>query len=541
MPSTLTQFQRHQLALIARVTPHAMVGHLVNTTVLAVAAAGSVPAFDLAVWCAFSYGIALLILFRNIRNRGRSPRSFRRAAIRATVYAFLLALPWSGFAVLYLGLLAHEQELILVALGVGMAASGTVLLSAVPAAAYSYMSAILLPTTVKCFVFLGSQGYVLLGVLSLSYWAFLAALTAKVRREIAERKEADDAFKESETRLQEALTAGEVVAFTWDPVTKVSRRSDNASQVLGFEPRSGREGRRSDFLARVHAADRECYAAEVRELSPEHPSYSASFRFVRPNGREVWLEETGRAEFDEEGRYLRLRGLTRDITERKRAEAHQQMLVRELDHRVKNLLATVATVAQRTREGSRSMDEFLAVFDGRIQAMANAHSLLSRSRWHGVSLADLVQTELAPCAGEGATHVEGPLALLTAEAAQAMAIVLHELVTNAAKYGALATPQGRVSVRWDWLRDDRSNGLALEWAETGGPAVADPAHTGYGVRAIRESIPHELAGVVDLVFAPEGVRCRIELPPTTLRRDDPFTAYDPGPAPDAALSAAPPR
>ena len=180
------------------------------------------------------------------------------------IYAFFLALPWSGFAVLHLGKLAHDEELILVALGVGMAASGTVLLSAVPAAAFSYMSGILLPSAVKCLVFLNDKGYVLLGVLSLSYWWFLAAVVAKVRREISERKRADDALKESETRLQEALAAGQVLAFTWDPATGFSQRSENAPQILGFEPTVSREGRRNDFLARVHPDDRACYAAHVR-------------------------------------------------------------------------------------------------------------------------------------------------------------------------------------------------------------------------------------------------------------------------------------
>lgn len=541
MQSSLSQFQRHQLALIARVTPHAMLGHMVNATVLAVAVVGTIPTPALVAWCIYSYAIALLLLYRHVRSRGREPRNFRRAATRATIYAFFLALPWSGFSFLYLGKLSADQELILVALGVGMAASGTVLLSAVPAAAFSYMTGILLPTTVNCLVFLNdNKSYVLLGVLSLSYWWFLAAVVAKVGREIRERKQADDALTESQTRLQEALTAGQVLAFTWDPATGVSQRSENAPQILGFDPAAGR---RNDFLARVHPDDRACYAASVRGLSPENPSYSASFRFVRPDGQEVWLEETGEAEFDAEGRYLRLKGLTRDITERKRAEERQRLLVRELDHRVKNVLASVATVAQRTREGSGSMDGFLLEFDGRIQSMANAHALLSRSHWSGVSLADLVHSELAPCVGEHGASVEGPEALLSAEATQPMAIVLHELVTNASKYGALTTPQGRIAVRWDWLGEGHGpRQLRLEWRETGGPPILAPGEAGYGTGAIRNLVPYELKGAVDLEFASEGVRCRIDLPAKWLQGGlapaDPFTASEPEPSPAAASPAA---
>ncbi len=526
MQLQLSHFQRHQLEVIARVTPHAMAGHILNTTVLAIAVAGSISTIELVIWCSYSYAVAVAVLYRHAKNRERVPKNFRRAARRATAYAFFLALPWASMAVLHLGALAHDEELILVALGVGMAASGTILLSAVPAAALSYMSGILIPTAVKCLVLPNPKGYVLLGILALSYWGFLAALIAKITREISERKKADVALEESGARLQEALTAGQVVAFTWEPGTGLSRRSENAPQVLGFKPKGGTDGQADaflahgeadDFLARVHPEDRAGFAARIRGLCVENPSYSTFFRFIRPDGREVWLEETGKAEFDATGGYLRLKGLTRDITERKRAEERQRMLICELDHRVKNVLASVATVARRTREDSGSMDEFLQVFDGRIQSMANTHRLLSRSHWQGVSLADLVRKELAPCTGEGSASVEGPEVLLSPEATQSVAIVLHELVTNASKYGALATKYGRISVRWDWLRDSQAaRRLLLEWVETGGSPVIPPGHAGYGTDAIRNLIPYELGGVVDLTFDAAGVRCRIELPSSAL-------------------------
>lgn len=517
MQSKLSHFQRHQLEVIARVTPHAMAGHILNTTVLAIAVAGAIPTTQLITWCSYSYAIALVVLYRHVRNRSRVPKDFRRAAGRATAFAFFLALPWASMAVLHLGTLAHDDELILVALGVGMAASGTILLSAIPAAAFSYMSGILIPTVVKCLVLVNQKGYVLLGILALSYWGFLAALIAKITRDISEREKADIALEESEARLQEALTAGQVVAFTWEPDTGLSQRSENASRVLGFEAKADSHGRADDFLARVHQEDRADLAALITGLCVESPSYSTSFRFIRPDGHEVWLEETGKAEFDAAGHYLRLKGLTRDITERKRAEERQRMLICELDHRVKNALASVATVARRTREDSGSMDEFLRVFDGRIQSMANAHRLLSQSHWQGVSLADLVHKELAPCVGEGSASVEGPEVLLSAKATQSMAIVLHELVTNASKYGALATKHGHIAVCWDWQWDNQAKRrLLLEWIETGGSPIIPPSQAGYGTFAIRNLIPYELGGVVDLVFDAGSVRCRIELPSSAL-------------------------
>jgi two-component sensor histidine kinase len=200
-----------------------------------------------------------------------------------------------------------------------------------------------------------------------------------------------------------------------------------------------------------------------------------------------------------------------EITERKRAEEQQSMLVAELDHRVKNVLASVAVVAERTSERSGSTRDFIEALNHRLQSMAEAHSLLSRSRWQGVSLADLVSQELDPYATVGNTIIEGPHVGLSATATQALAMVLHELTTNAAKYGALSTPQGRVSVRWHRISDGGvSTRLRLTWQEEGSPAVSSTARPGYGTSVIRNLIPYELGGAVNLDFSAGGVCCIIE-------------------------------
>ena len=202
-----------------------------------------------------------------------------------------------------------------------------------------------------------------------------------------------------------------------------------------------------------------------------------------------------------------------DISERKRAEEHQNMLMAELDHRVKNVLAGVAAVVKSTRQGSSSMDEFVRTLDGRIQSMATAHSLLSQSRWQGVGLADLVRNQLAPYATDANMTIGGTEVMLTAAATQAVAMVLHELVTNAAKYGALSTPGGRVSVSWDRRPNaDATANLKIVWRELGGPPIAAGIQSGYGTSLIRDLIPHELGGTVDLVLASDGACCSIEIP-----------------------------
>jgi PAS domain S-box-containing protein len=293
----------------------------------------------------------------------------------------------------------------------------------------------------------------------------------------------------------------------------LSRRSQNAAQILGFDPQQFFTA--GQFLGRVHPDDRARFKAAVYGVRPDRPSYAVTFRFLGADGRQVWLEETARAEFDAAGRYVRLKGLTLDITERKRAEEHQDLLLAELDHRVKNVLARVAVVAMYTRQGSSSMDEFVQAIDGRIQSMAAAHALLSQNRWHGVGLADLVHRQLAPYTTSANATIGGPDITLTAAATQAVAMVLQELVTNAVKYGALSTPDGRVSVSWDQTPNgDAAASLSIAWRETGGPpiVVPVPAQSGYGTSLIRDLIPHELGGTVDLMFAADGVCCNIDIP-----------------------------
>jgi PAS domain S-box-containing protein len=215
-----------------------------------------------------------------------------------------------------------------------------------------------------------------------------------------------------------------------------------------------------------------------------------------------------------EGKIVGASKIARDITERKRAEAREKMLMGELDHRVKNVLARVAMVVMSSRHASSSIDEFTRSLSGRINAMAAAHALLSQGNWHGVGLGALVGNQLAPYASGANITISGTDVILSPVATQAVAMVLHELVTNAAKYGALSVPIGRVSVNWEC----KSNGhaaanLVFVWHELGGPApTAAEVQPGYGTRLIRDLVPYELGGTVDLQFAAEGVNCKIEFP-----------------------------
>jgi len=341
------------------------------------------------------------------------------------------------------------------------------------------------------------------GILAIALCAYvLAAL-------FAERRQHEAAFAESEARLQEALTAGAVTTFVWDLGTGSSQRSANAAQILGFDARQSFTP--SNFLSWVHPGDRERFKALVRGVIPQRPAYTVTFRFKRPDGREVWLEETAKAEFDAVGRLARLKGLTLDVTARKRSEDQQRSLIAALDQRVKNLLARVAAVANDMRQSSGSLGEYIRALNLRIQSIANAHTLLSQNHWDGVDLAELVRRQLAPNGTDTNTTISGPNVMLTVAATQALATVLNELVTNAAKYGALSTPHGRVEVEWNRGADGDAASLMMWWREIGGPTVAASPDCRYGVSIIRDLIPQELGGSVDLAFASGGVCCKIKI------------------------------
>jgi PAS domain S-box-containing protein len=233
---------------------------------------------------------------------------------------------------------------------------------------------------------------------------------------------------------------------------------------------------------------------------------------LRKDGSSVDVSLTISAVKDGEGEIAGASAIYRDITRRRRAEAHEKTLMAELDHRVKNVLSRVNMVLTSSRNGSSSIDEFTRSVEGRIQSMAAAHSLLSQKGWRGVGLDALVRNQLAPYALDANVAIQGTDVILTPAAIQAMGMVLHELVTNAAKYGAFSVPNGSVVLSWERKPNGHTANLVFTWRELGGPPTEVGAKSGYGTRLIRGLVPHELGGTVDLEFAPEGVSCRIEFP-----------------------------
>jgi two-component sensor histidine kinase/integral membrane sensor domain MASE1 len=364
--------------------------------------------------------------------------------------------------------------------------------------------------------------------------ASLCALTLSAL--FAERQRGEAALMESNERLRLALGGAQLGVWAVDLATGAFVGDARDGEINGHDPRQPPR-----TLAQVrmfiHPEDLsrldEAFVEARRTGAPCRAEYrvraagdcgggsgqvgcgQTGWEQLR-SGQVRWVAVAGTVVRDAAGRHTRMLGVTRDITEQKLAEDQKNLLLAELDHRVKNALAVVTAVASRTQETSASLTEFVAALDGRIKSMATAHQLLSSRKWQGLRLAELIERELEPYATGHNVAVEGPDAVLQAEAGQAMAMGVHELVTNAAKYGALSVEGGRVSVRWAETGGSNGSGsgatLVLDWVESGGPPVAAGVRAGYGTSVIRDLIPYELDGTVDLDLAPEGVRCRLRIP-----------------------------
>lgn len=203
-----------------------------------------------------------------------------------------------------------------------------------------------------------------------------------------------------------------------------------------------------------------------------------------------------------------------DITERKEGEAHLRLLMRELTHRSKNLLAVIQAMARQTARHVGSVEGFLTQFGARLQALATSHDLLVQESWYGVSLFELVRSQLGHYLDRVGTQVslDGPAVVLKPEAAQSLGLALHELATNAAKYGALSVPGGHVSIRWKRMPAVEGHGVEICWNEERGPKVKSPKQRGFGSMVIEQNLTRALDAEVTMDFLPAGLRCRIIIP-----------------------------
>jgi two-component system CheB/CheR fusion protein len=222
---------------------------------------------------------------------------------------------------------------------------------------------------------------------------------------------------------------------------------------------------------------------------------------------------------DTKGHALGFSSIVRDITDRREWEERQRLMARELVHRVKNSFAVIQSIVRQTQRSTPDPQSFAQAINGRLAAMAASHDLLTDRHWRGAGLRELVAGQLAPFSegGERRIRVAGPDALLDTSLAVPLGLALHELATNAAKYGALSRPGGHVDLSWTVERRGRTDYLNLAWRETGGPPVTAPTRRGFGTSLIERGLPDAR---IERRFEPDGLVCRIELPTSGVRSED---------------------
>jgi len=314
-------------------------------------------------------------------------------------------------------------------------------------------------------------------------------------------------LQDSEDRQNLALAAGKMGSWDWDLVKGSCAWDEGQKQIFGVDPASF-DVVFSNVRELVDRGDWKMLCRLLKRARQDGGACQVEFRVRRPDGGVRWCVGRAAASKDAGGRISRIRGVTIDITERKEAEDRQSLLAREVDHRTKNVLAVVHAIVSLTR--AEDIKQFSAAVEGRIQALARAHSLLSDSRWGGAKIADLILGELASYRTPNLERVRisGKSLSLHPSAVQALALAVHELASNAAKHGALSVPSGRVEVTWE-SRDDQ---LELRWIERGGPPSEPKAHLGFGMRVITASVETQLSGTVEFDWGDEGLQCVICVP-----------------------------
>ncbi|MBB3016979.1 two-component sensor histidine kinase/PAS domain-containing protein [Microvirga lupini] len=347
----------------------------------------------------------------------------------------------------------------------------------------------------------------------------LAEASADIRRHEREREDVLAQIAESEARLRLALNAGHFGSWELTPETGVFITSANCRANFG----RGRDEpfTYADLVSSIHPDDRAMQAEAVAQAIATNTDLHVEYRAIWPDESEHWIRVSGRKRIGANGQ-LSMVGVSQEITERKLADERQALLLRELNHRVKNTLATVQSVASLTRRSAENTDPAAwNAFMDRLHGLAKTHDLLTNTQWQGALLDDVLKNELDPYqdAMRQRIRLRGPRINLQPGAVLALGLAIHEMATNAVKYGSLSVPDGKVHVMWAITSGSAPPSLLVEWVESGGPTVKKPERQGFGTKLIQRGLAQQLGGEIKLDFAPTGVRCVITFPIATMVDD----------------------
>jgi PAS domain S-box-containing protein len=343
------------------------------------------------------------------------------------------------------------------------------------------------------------------------------AVNRALREAAEELERSRTALRYSEQLLGTAADVAQFGAHQYDPIRDRVHRSPQIRRILGVGPEDDRDlDAALDF---VHPDDRREVSRRKRAILASEQQYQLTYRIRRPDGEVRWVMDRGQVDRDAAGKALRVVGVLVDITDLKAAEERQRLLFDELNHRVRNTLAIVQSLAQQTLRSKPDPQEFTRAFGERIMSLSRAHDLLTQTAWQGAPLQEVVSAALEPFTAQaGRIDIQGDAVELPASITITLALMLNELATNAAKFGALSTDTGRVEISWTITPTETQGGTGLAvdfiWQERDGPPVVPPKHRGFGSRLLAASA-QQIKGELDAQFAPEGLRCRIRFPVPT--------------------------
>jgi PAS domain S-box-containing protein len=334
-----------------------------------------------------------------------------------------------------------------------------------------------------------------------------------------ELSEANRQLHESQALYRSALSAGRMGTWETDLVAKTRLWTPEGLALFGINLPDGRGhvgGLQDEYWSALHPDDRHLMQ-KFHELAEKQDSFTSEYRVVWPDGTILWLRGHGQVVArTPEGKAHRLVSVVADVTERKGAEDHAQFLMHELSHRSKNLLTVIQAIARSTARTTTTIGDFENRFGRRLQGLAASHDVLIRNSWQGAPIANLIRHQLVPFVDIQSSRIElvGPDIVVTPEATQAIGLAIHELATNAVKYGALSVPAGKVDICWKFDRNSRE--LLLKWVEQGGPIVNPPSRNGFGHIVIHKMIESSLDATVALEFATQGLEWSVTIPETNL-------------------------
>jgi len=339
-----------------------------------------------------------------------------------------------------------------------------------------------------------------------------------IMRDIRARKRTDGALRESEQRLRTTYEHARVGLAEVDVNGRFLRVNEQLCERTGYS-RDELLGMRFTDLTDPDdlGSDLEQFG---RLVAGETNAYRLEKRFRNRAGQVFWTELCASIVRDDTGAPLYIVRVSRDISERKRAEENLQLLVHELNHRVKNTLATVQAIAAQTLRNTETPDQVQEALAARLMSLAQAHDVLTRESWDSADLADIVEDAIKVHQGCGQARIraKGPSIKVEPRVALSLAMALHELATNATKYGALSNESGRVDVGWRVLNQGGTRRLRLRWKESGGPPVATPTRKGFGSRLIKRSLAAELGGEARIAYRPAGVVATVSAPVQVLKQ-----------------------